>query len=68
LPPLEPDLVLTFPYHQADIAANLIRRGIDVHALQPTNRRGDPQYNPKVGAMMDASERAEQLVGKFEGP
>jgi iron complex transport system substrate-binding protein len=30
--PLKPDLVLTFSDLQADIAADLIRRGVDVHA------------------------------------
>jgi hypothetical protein len=30
---LKPDLVLTFSDLQADIAADLIRRGLDVHAL-----------------------------------
>jgi iron complex transport system substrate-binding protein len=31
--PLKPDLVLTFSDLQADIAADLIRRGVDVHAF-----------------------------------
>src|ERR1700719_4996657 len=30
---LQPDLVLTFSDLQADIAADLIRRGLDVHAF-----------------------------------
>ena len=42
---LRPDLVLTFSDLQADIAADLIRRGLDVH-VQSTNRRGDPRYDP----------------------
>ena len=30
---LHPDLVLTFSHLQADIAADLIRQGIEVHAF-----------------------------------
>ena len=35
---LQPDLVLTFSDLQADIAADLIRRGIEVHAFNPGSR------------------------------
>jgi hypothetical protein len=43
---LRPDLVLTFSDLQADIAADLIRRGIDCPRLQSTERRRDPRYDP----------------------
>ena len=43
---LKPDLVLTFSDLQADIAATLIRQGVDVHAFNqrthPANSRHDP--------------------------
>jgi iron complex transport system substrate-binding protein len=43
---LKPDLVLTFSDLQADIAADLIRRGLNLHAFQSTKRRGDPRDDP----------------------
>ena len=38
--PLKPDLVLTFSDLQADIAADLIRRGVDVHAFNQRSIAG----------------------------
>src|SRR6201986_603859 len=37
---LKPDLVLTFSDLQADIAAELIRRGVDVHAFNQRSIAG----------------------------
>src|SRR2546427_11779265 len=37
---LKPDLVLTFSDLQADIAADLIRRGLDVHAFNQRSVAG----------------------------
>src|SRR5205085_10317298 len=37
---LKPDLVLTFSDLQADIVANLIRRGLDLHAFNPRTVAG----------------------------
>jgi iron complex transport system substrate-binding protein len=37
---LEPDLVLTFSDLQADIVADLIRRGLDVHAFNQRSLAG----------------------------
>jgi iron complex transport system substrate-binding protein len=62
---LKPDLVLTFSDLQADIAADLIRCGLAVFAF---NQRGVGEILDMirtVGALVDASERAEQLVGKL---
>ncbi len=63
---LEPDLVLTFSDLQADIAANLIRRGFDVHAFNQRSIAGILDLIRTLVAMVDASERARQLVGTLE--
>ena len=63
---LHPDLVLTFSHLQADIAADLIRRGIDVHAFNQRSVTGILDMIRMVGAMVGASERAQQLVGTLE--
>ena len=54
---LKPDLVLTFSDLQADIAADLIRRGLDVHAFNQRSIAGILEMIRIVGAMIDASER-----------
>jgi iron complex transport system substrate-binding protein len=59
---LQPDLVLTFSDLQADIAADLIRRGIEVHAFNQRTVTGILEMIRMVGAMVGASERAGELV------
>src|ERR1700734_816325 len=62
---LKPDLVLTFSDLQADIAATLIRHGIDVHAF---NQRTIAQILDMVrtlGALVDAADRANQLADEL---
>jgi iron complex transport system substrate-binding protein len=54
--PLKPDLVLTFSDLQADIAADLIRRGVDVHAFNQRSIVGILDMIRTLGAMVDASE------------
>jgi iron complex transport system substrate-binding protein len=63
---LKPDLVLTFSDLQADIAATLIRHGVDVHAF---NQRTIAQILDMIrtlGALVGVSQRAERLVREFE--
>jgi ABC-type Fe3+-hydroxamate transport system substrate-binding protein len=59
---LRPDLVLTFSDLQADIAATLIRHGIEVHAF---NQRTVPQILDMIktlGSLISATDRAERLA------
>ena len=63
---LHPDLVLTFSDLQADIVANLIRRGIAVHAFNQRSIPGILEMIQMVGAMVGASKRAEGLVGTLK--
>ena len=63
---LKPQLVLTFSDLQADIAAHLVRCGLDVHAFNQRNATGILDMIRTVGAVVGASERAFQLVSTLE--
>jgi iron complex transport system substrate-binding protein len=62
---LTPDLVLTFSDLQADIAADLIRRGLNVHAFNQRSVAEILEMIRMLSAMVDASERAEELERGF---
>ena len=59
---LEPDLVLTFSDLQADIAAELIRRGVAVHAFNQRDLAGIFAMILTLGALVDAAGKAEELA------
>jgi iron complex transport system substrate-binding protein len=63
---LQPDLVLTFSDLQADIAAELIRRNIAVHAFNQRDVAGILAMIRTLGALVGASMKAEQLVTGLE--
>src|ERR1700739_3753352 len=63
---LRPDLVLTFSDLQANIVADLIRRGLNVHAFNQRTVAGILDMIRMLGAMVDAGGGAEELVAILE--
>ncbi len=63
---LEPDLVLTFSDLQADIAAELIRSGIAVHAFNQRDIAGILGMIRTLGALVGAGGRAAELATMLE--
>lgn len=63
---LQPDLVLAFSDLQADIVADLLRRGIHVHGFNQRNVAGILDMIRMLGAMVAASDRAEVLADALE--
>ena len=63
---LEPDLVLTFSDLQADIAADLLRRGVSVHGFNQRSIAGIFDMIRTIGALVDAGERAARLIASLE--
>jgi iron complex transport system substrate-binding protein len=63
---LKPDLVLSFSDLQADIAADLIRRGLNVHAFNQRSVAEILEMIRMLSARVDASERAEELIERLE--
>src|SRR6187455_1417253 len=59
---LKPDLVLTFSDLQADIAAELIRRSIAVHAFNQRDVAGIFDMVRTLGALVGASGKADALA------
>jgi iron complex transport system substrate-binding protein len=63
---LNPDLVLTFSDLQADIAAELIKAGVAVHAFNQRDVAGIFTMIRTLGALVDAGEKAAALAESLE--
>ncbi|MCF8512185.1 MAG: cobalamin-binding protein [Rhodobacteraceae bacterium] len=63
---LRPDLVLTFSDLQADIAAGLIRAGIEVHAFNHRDVAGILRMIRTLGALVGCADQAEALALGYE--
>lgn len=63
---LKPDLVLGFSDLQADIAAELIRHGIEVYVLNHRTVDGILQMIRTLGRLVDTKEKADKLALSFE--
>lgn len=63
---LKPDLVLGFSDLQADIAADLIRRGIDVYIFNQRSVSGILKMIRTVGALTGCQSKAEALADSLE--
>jgi iron complex transport system substrate-binding protein len=63
---LEPDLVLTFSDIQADIAATLIRHGVNVHAFNQRSIAEILDMIRTLGALVGVAERADVLARGLE--
>lgn len=63
---LTPDLVLTFSDLQADIAAGLIRAGIEVHAFNHRDVAGILRMIRTLGALLGCMDQAETLIAGYE--
>ena len=63
---LKPDLVLTFSDLQADIAAELIRAGIAVHAFNQRSVAEILDMIRTLGALTQTQGRAEALIRRFD--
>ncbi len=63
---LKPDLVLAFSDLQADIAAELIRRNVAVHAFNQRDIAGIFDMIRTLGALVGAAAKAEALVASLE--
>jgi iron complex transport system substrate-binding protein len=64
---LKPDLVLTFSDLQADIAAELIRANVAVHAFNQRDVAGIFDMIRTLGALVCASAKAEALARQLAG-
>jgi len=63
---LKPDLVLAFSDLQADIAAELIRRGVNVLTFNQRSVREILEMILTVGRIVGAAEKASQLVSSLQ--
>jgi iron complex transport system substrate-binding protein len=63
---LEPDLVLAFSDLQAEIVAELARRGIAVHLFNQRDIAGILDMVRMLGALVESHAKAEELVSRLE--
>jgi iron complex transport system substrate-binding protein len=63
---LKPDLVFTFSDLQAEIAAELIRAGVAVHAFNQRDIAGILAMIRATGALVGAADKAERLARDYE--
>jgi len=63
---LQPDLVLGFSDLQADIAASLIRAGLDVHVFNHRDVAGILRMIRTLGGLIGCQQKAEALVTQLE--
>ncbi len=63
---LKPDLVLTFSDLQADIAAELIRAGVEVYAFNQRDVAGILRMIRTLGRLTDCASRADSLAAVYE--
>lgn len=59
---VKPDLVLAFSNLQADIAADLVRAGVEVHVFNQRSVQGILDMVATLGALTHATDRAESLI------
>ena len=64
---LEPDLVLGFSDMQADIAAELVRRGVAVHVFNQRSIAGILDMIHVLGGMLGLNEQTEALADELAG-
>lgn len=64
---LEPDLVLGFSDLQADIAADLVKRGVEVHVFNHRSVAGILRMIRCLGAMVACASKADRLAADLEG-
>ncbi len=62
---LSPDLVIVFSDMQADIAAALIRAGVEVHAYNQRTVAGILRMIRSLGALVGVADRAEALAAGY---
>lgn len=63
---LKPDLVLGFSNLQADIAAALIRAGVEVHIFNQRSIAQMLNMIATVGSLVGAADKAQQLIAELE--
>ncbi len=62
---LKPDLVLGFSDLQADIAAELIKHGVEVYVLNHRTVNGVLRMIQTLGRLVDAADKADALVEQY---